>query len=362
MKRIHTAVSFWRSFGVAIACWTALGLFQGRVLLVNDRDHANYLPYAHYFVWAGIDAFSWATITPFLFLFARNFPFQRRHWLLRTLQYAVLGCLVVLAHPALKSPAWLYKPDQHETLVQTFFHLARKELPETIQVYIILCFVSAYQNTRREARWSQLREAELASRISVAELHMLRMQLNPHFLFNALQAATVLVHEDPLAAENVLQRLSELLRVALDDMRSLQVPLEQELTFLEHYVEIQKQRFQERLVVRLHIAPDTLPILVPTLLLQPLVENAIHHGIGRHKGSDIVEVASRREGQQLVVEIRNSASSLSEKNSSSGHGVGLKNTWARLEQMYGGQATVELLPLFPTGVCAKVTLPLERTS
>ena len=75
-----------------------------------------------------------------------------------------------------------------------------------------------------------------------------------------------------------------------------------------------------------------------------------------------MEVASRREGQQLVVEIRNSASSLSEKNSSSGHGVGLKNTWARLEQMYGGQATVELLPLFPTGVCAKVTLPVERTS
>src|ERR1700733_3856530 len=362
MKRIHTAVSFWRSFGVAIVCWTAFGLFQGRVLFVNDRDHANYLPYAHYFVWAGFDAFSWAMITPFLFLFARNFPFQRQHWLLRTLQYAVLGCLVVLAHPALKSLAWLYKPDQHETIVQTFFHLARKELPETIQVYIILCFVSAYQNTRREARWSQLREAELASRISVAELHMLRMQLNPHFLFNALQAATVLVHEDPLAAENILQSLSELLRVALDAMRSLQAPLEQEITFLEHYVEIQKQRFQERLIVRLHIAPDTLPILVPTLLLKPLVENAIHTGNGRHKGSDVVEGASRREGQQLVVEIRNSASSLSEKNSSSGHGVGLKNTWARLEQMYGGQAAVELLPLFPTGVCAKVTLPVERTS
>jgi two-component system, LytTR family, sensor kinase len=362
MKRIHTAVSFWRSFGVAIVCWTALGLFQGRVLFVNDRDHANYLPYAHYFVWAGIDAFSWAMITPFLFLFARNFPFQRQHWLLRTLQYAVLGCLVVLAHPALKSPAWLYKPDQHQTLVQTFFHLARKELPETIQVYIILCFVNAYQNTRREARWSQLREAELVSRISVAELHMLRMQLNPHFLFNALQAATVLVHEDPLAAENVLQRLSELLRVALDDMRSLQVPLEQEITFLEHYVEIQKQRFQKRLIVRLHIAPDTLPILVPTLLLQPLVENAIHHGIGRHKGSDVVEVTSRREGQQLVVEIRNFASSLLDNNSSSGHGVGLKNTRARLEQMYGDQATVELLPLLPTGVCATVTLPVERTS
>jgi hypothetical protein len=94
MKKIHTAVSFWRSFSVAIVFWTALGLFQGRVLFVNDRDHANYPSYAHYFVWAGIDAFNWAMITPFVFLFARRLPFQRQHWLLRTLQYAVLGPIV----------------------------------------------------------------------------------------------------------------------------------------------------------------------------------------------------------------------------------------------------------------------------
>lgn len=362
MKRIHTAVSFWRSFGVAIVCWTALGLFQGRILFVDDRDHANYLPYAHYFVWAGADAFSWAVITPFIFLFARRFPFQRQYWILRTAQYALLSCVVLLVQPALKSPAWLYKPDRHRPLVQTIVLLERKERLSSIQVCLFLYLLSAYQNTRREARWRQLREAELESRISVAELHMLRMQLNPHFLFNALQAATVLIHEDPAAAENLLQRLSELLRVALDDMRSLQIPLEQEITFLEHYVEIQKQRFQERLIVRFHMAPDTLLIPVPTLLLQPLVENAIQHGIGRHKGSDVVEITARRDGQQLVLEIRNSASSLLEKSSSSRRGVGLKNTRARLEQMYGEQATVELLPLLPRGVCATVTLPVERAS
>jgi two-component system, LytTR family, sensor kinase len=102
-------------------------------------------------------------------------------------------------------------------------------------------------------------------------------------------------------------------------------------TFLEHYVEIQKQRFQERLIVRFHMAPDMLLIPVPTLLLQPLVENAIHHGIGRYKGSDVVEITARREGQQLVLEIRNSASSLLDESSSSGHSVGLKNMRARQE-------------------------------
>lgn len=360
VNKVHTSVSFWRSFGVAIVCWAAFGLYQGGTLLVNDRAHSNYLPSAHYLVWVGMDAFSWAVITPFIFLFARAFPFQGQRWLLRALQYAVVGCFVVLAQPALKAPAWLYKPDQHERFVQTLIHLGWRELPLTIQIYLLLCFVSVYQNTRREARWSQLREAELASRVSVAELHMLRMQLNPHFLFNTLQAATVLIHEDPGAAENILQRLSELLRVALDDMRSLQVPLKQEISFLEHYVKIQKHRFQERLTVRFDVAPDTLAIPVPTLLLQPLVENAIHHGIGINKGSDVVEVVARREGRQLVVEVKNSASSL-EIDSSSGHGVGLKNTRARLEQMYGNQAKVELLPLASTGVCATVTLPIERT-
>ncbi len=359
--KAYTGVSFWRSFGVAIVCWTAFGLFQGCTLFVNDRDHANYLPYAHDCGWGGMYALSWAIITPFTYLFARSFPFKRHHWLLRTLQYGVLGFLVILAQPFLKSAGWLYKPDRIEPYVQTLVHSGQKELPLTIQIYLLLCFTSAFQNTRREARWSQLREAELASRMSIAELHMLRMQLNPHFLFNTLQAATVLVHEDPHAAENVLQRLSELLRVALDDMRSLQVPLEQELAFLEHYVEIQKQRFQERLTVHFHTAPDTLTIPVPTLLLQPLVENAIHHGIGIHKGRDVVEITSRREGQQLVLEIKNSAGSLLRKSPLFGHGVGLKNTRARLEQMYGDQATVQLQPLMPTGVCATVKLPLESS-
>ena len=339
-----------------------MGLIDGRQLFVNDRDHANYLPYAHYFVWAGAEVFSWALITPFIFLFARRYPFQKQRWALRTVQYAVLTAAVVLAQLALKSPAWLYKPDQHQPFVETMVDLGHKSIFGIVQMCVILYFLSAYQNTRREARWRQLREAELESRVSVAELHMLRMQLNPHFLFNTLQAATVLIHEDPAAAENVLQRLSELLRVALDDMRSLQVSLEQEVIFLQHYVEIQRQRFQERLTVQFHIAPDTLAIPVPTLVLQPLVENAIHHGIGIHKGSDVVEVSARREGQQLVLEIRNSASSLVEDSSSPGHGVGLKNTRARLEQMYGDQATVELLPLFPTGACAMVTLPMEKES
>jgi LytS/YehU family sensor histidine kinase len=185
------------------------------------------------------------------------------------------------------------------------------------------------------------------------------MQLHPHFLFNSLQAAIVLTQENPAAAENVLQNLSELLRVALGDMRHSQVPLEQELSFLRNYVAIQKQRFQERLTVQFDVAADALPIPVPSLLLQPLVENAIHHGIGKHKGNDIVVITVRRQGQKLLIQVTNLASSLIEDQVTSGHGVGLKNTRARLEQMYGDCAELELTSLHPNGVCTTVTIPVE---
>ena len=338
-----------------------MGLVNGHMMFVNDRDHANYLPVAHYFVWAAAEAFSWAIITPFIFLFARQYPFQASRWLVRTGQYVALTAIVVTIQPILKAPAWLYKPDQHLPLLGTILDLGHKSLIGAIQVCLLLYLLSAYQNAKRQSRRLQLREAELKAQVSSAELHILRMQLHPHFLFNALQATTVLVHEDPASAEKLLQHLSELLRVALDDMRSLQVTLEQEITFLRHYVEIQKQRFQERLEVRFDIPAEALRIAVPTLLLQPLVENAIHHGIGRHKGTDSIEVAARREGRALVLEIRNFASTLDEAPTVMGHGVGLKNTRTRLEQMYGEHATVDLRSLVPRGVCARVILPAKPT-
>lgn len=352
-------VSFWRSFGVSLLCWTVIGIILGWGLFADDRDHTIHLPYAHYFVWEAAEAYSWALLTPFLFLFARRYPFDRQHWIQRLLQYALLTAGLIMVRPVLTGLAWFYRPDQHESFRATVLHLGRKEMIGTIQIIIVLFILSAYQNARREARWRQLREAELESRVSTAELQMLRMQLHPHFLFNSLQAATQLIHENPAAAEIVLQRLSELLRVALDDMRSMQVPLKQEIVFLKSYIEIQKQRFQERLDVRLEIAPDALPVPVPSLLLQPLVENAIHHGIGKNKGSDVVEVTAQRHGQDLLLQVKNRASNLGSDREPSGNGVGLKNTRARLQQMYGDQASLELTPLSPRGVCATVKLPVE---
>jgi LytS/YehU family sensor histidine kinase len=191
---------------------------------------------------------------------------------------------------------------------------------------------------------------------------MLRMQLHPHFLFNTLQAAVTLVQEDPRAAEDVLLRLSELLRITLDQMGTNEVPLARELEFLDLYIGIQRQRFGDRLTVEIHADASTLDQQVPPLLLQPLVENAIRHGIGKHKGEDLIEIYARIENGGLELEVWN-ANSVVEDSSERIflRGVGLRNTRARLEQLYGSGASLILRSLGCRGAAARIFIPEQRS-
>ena len=139
-----------------------------------------------------------------------------------------------------------------------------------------------------QARLRQLQSAQLEARLAEARLEMLRMQLQPHFLFNTLQAATMLIHDDPHGAEDILLRLSQLLRVSLDEMNVQEIPLSREIELLECYMGIQERRFGDRLRFDLRMDDDVLGFAVPSFVLQPLVENAIRHGIGKHKENDVV--------------------------------------------------------------------------
>jgi LytS/YehU family sensor histidine kinase len=191
---------------------------------------------------------------------------------------------------------------------------------------------------------------------------MLRMQLHPHFLFNTLQAAITLVQDDPRAAEDVLLRLSQLLRITFDQMGTDEVPLARELEFLDQYVGIQRRRFGDRLSVAIHADPAALDRNVPPLLLQPLVENAIRHGIGKHKGEDTIEIFARIEDGDLQLEVWN-ANSVVEDSSERLflRGVGLRNTKARLLQLYGGNASLVLRSLGKRGAVALIVVPARRT-
>jgi LytS/YehU family sensor histidine kinase len=176
--------------------------------------------------------------------------------------------------------------------------------------------------------------AQLKSRLARTELQALKLQLQPHFLFNTLNTITSLVHRDPGQAERMVSGLSELLRVSLGSAGEQEVTVSRELEVLQHYVDIQLVRFEDRLTVTIVAEPDAQLAAVPNLMLQPLVENAIKHGLGSRLSGGNIRVEARRQGQwlQLVVEDNGVGEADPEGRR---EGVGLSNTRARLRQLYG---------------------------
>lgn len=206
-------------------------------------------------------------------------------------------------------------------------------------------------------RAREIREAHLESELAQAQLHALRMQLNPHFLFNALSAVAALTRQDPARARRVLVDLGELLRLALDTTEE-EVPLRDELVFVDRYLRIEQVRMGGRLRVHVRVDPDTLDALVPPLLLQPLLENAIKHGVAPLEEGGNVDLASIREADELVVTVRDTGRGLS-AGACSGRGIGLENVRRRLDRLHGPDATLSIESAPGRGLTATVRLPFR---
>ncbi len=186
------------------------------------------------------------------------------------------------------------------------------------------------------------------------------MQLNPHFLFNSLNAITVLVRDhNTAAASQTLELLSDLLRQVLRTDETHETTLSRKLQFLERYLAIEQVRFSDRLRPRFEIDPTVAQAAVPRFLLQPLVENALRHGIAQRADAGLVKVSARREGNELVLTVRDDGAGLSSM-PDTGSGVGLSNTRARLAALYGGTATLEITNAEGGGVVATVRLPYHE--
>jgi two-component sensor histidine kinase len=201
--------------------------------------------------------------------------------------------------------------------------------------------------------------AELHARLAEAHLDALRRQLDPHFLFNTLNAVSSLVERDPRGVRRMIARLSELLRYNLEAQDGPEIPLRQELELLGRYLDIMQVRFQGRLDVRQDVADEALDALVPTMVLQPLVENAIRHGIERLEAGGRIAIEAAAEHGELVLRVRDNGPGPGASPDGTGSGVGLRNTVARLEQLYGGRQRFTLMRTTP-GTTAEVRIPLRR--
>lgn len=205
------------------------------------------------------------------------------------------------------------------------------------------------------------RASQLQAQLSEARLDALRTQIQPHFLFNTLNAITVLVDENPPAAKATLAQLSDLLRLTLENVREQEVPLAREMEFIDRYLRIQQTRYGERLAVVRRIGPGTGEAIVPWLILQPLVENALKHGIDSLPGPGTITISSSRRGDRLVLAVEDAgAGRRNPDGRSQGTGIGLSNTGARLRQLYGdaGSVSMESRP-DGGGTTVAVTIPFR---
>jgi signal transduction histidine kinase len=242
-------------------------------------------------------------------------------------------------------------------------YLQRQYLPNldwTLMVYSTIVGLSYAITYYRESQARALKESQLETRLVKARLRTLEAELHPHFLFNTLHAISSLVHTNPDAADRMISRLSDLLRLTFDRSGAAGVSLQEELEFLQKYLEIEQTRFQDRLSVRFDIDPETLDAEVPRLFLQPLVENAIKHGVSPKPGDGLVQIASRRKGDTLWIEISDNGVGLSAGARARLHsGVGLSNTRDRLECLYGPAHHIEFSD-GTDGLAVRLEIPFHR--
>jgi two-component sensor histidine kinase len=239
-------------------------------------------------------------------------------------------------------------------LVHTAVLKSRSNIPIYWVIVSIVHALTYYRRSQERER----RALELEARLADAKLQALRMQLQPHFLFNTLNAISTLVHRDPRAADEMIGNLSELLRATLDTSEP-EIPLRQELDFLDRYLEIQQVRFGERLRIEKEIDAGALEAQVPTLILQPLVENAVRHGIEPHTTPGLVRIAARRDGAVLRLRIQDNGAPV-KQGPKSREGIGLPNTRSRLQEMYGNMGRLTLSSASDGGFTVDLEIPYHE--
>jgi len=333
----------WRNWAVGFIIWTIVGLsFASRSYFTAYRDGVavNWKEVVSGFL---IDFYIWGAVSPLIFWLARRFPIEREYLASRISFHFAISSIFILLVTAVSIPAYWYLGYPNKTRYPTLEVLFRDLITSPFMLHqglIVywgtLIAAHAFEYYRR-FQAGRTRAAELSTQLAQAQLATLKMQIHPHFLFNTLNSIAALLHKDTEAADRMIARLSDFLRLTLKSSDVPVVTLGQELEFLKTYLEIEKIRFQDKLVVEIKIEPDALEAQVPNLILQPIVENAVRHGIARQTAVGRLRIRARRDGNRLLIKIEDNGPGLKNNGNrkrESGNGVGLANTRARLEQFY----------------------------
>jgi two-component system LytT family sensor kinase len=302
-----------------------------------------------------------AALTPVVLWLGRRWPIERQTWRTRVPVHLALSAVFSAVELALETAAFIQlrlaeSVTEHSfmvgfpVLLVTGFH-------ENIITYWGILGIQSGFRYYRGFQEREIHASELKAQLVKAQLSALKMQLQPHFLFNTLNAIMVLVRQQRgRQAEEMLARLSDLLRCVLEDVEAQQIPLRRELEYLRLYLSIEQVRFQDRLGIEITADDTALDAAVPHMGLQPIVENAVRHGIGRVAAAGIIRISALRTGQTLIIRVADDGPGLGAADLAEGRGIGLANTRARLHQLYGDAASLKL-ENGERGVVATMTMP-----
>ncbi|MEM8960629.1 MAG: histidine kinase [Acidobacteriota bacterium] len=308
----------------------------------------------------------WGLFLPPIWYLVRRFPLERRNWTSRVVLYIAFGLLISAVYGFLD----LLKAEIIESVVLGRFAIQLRpigdlatyllngiELSLIIYFTIVLAlYASSYYRKYFEG---EVAASRLEAQLVRSQLDVLKMQLHPHFLFNTLNAISALMHRDVDAADRMIALLSDLLRRSLEKDDRHEVPLRDELELLDHYLQIERIRFRDRLQVMMDIDPECLDAHVPKLILQPLVENAIRHGIAMASAAGRIAVVAERRGRMIRLEVADDGPGLPRDPSKLREGVGLANTRARMQQLYGVDQRLDMRESRWGGLAVVLELPFS---
>ncbi len=358
--------SRWKRLATIWGIWTFIGIvFTLQSYFTSFRSEKP-APFFDSFYVQMTWAYLWALATPLVLFAASRLPIERNNWMRSSLLHVPLSIVLsafitALGHVVL----WFYwgwsmgRPFSFERMGR--FVVAN--FSEGIGIYLLIALTHYAFSYYSRFRESQVKTLRLEAQLSQAQLHALKMQLHPHFLFNTLHSISALLNKDTDAARKMITRLGDFLRLTLENSGDQEVTLRQEMEFLSCYLEIERIRFQDRLVTHLDVAQQALDAKVPNLILQPIVENAIRHGIAPRSTQGLIEIEAKQRNGRLRIQVRDNGPGLSAHRTSENvfkKGLGLANTETRLAQLYGSAQSFQLSNNPEGGLVVTLEIPFHR--
>jgi len=309
----------------------------------------------------------WGLLAPLIFRFVQRVPLDRERWVVSVLKHIPASMVFSLIHMTiyliilaiLKERELMEASDSMSTFIALITTL---NFGMRMWSYLMLAAFAYAADFYQRYQEGAMRTSQLETQLAQAQLQALKMQLHPHFLFNTLNSISALLRKNVEAADRMIARLGDFLRLTLRNAGTQEVTMQQELEFLKCYLDIERIRFQDRLTVEINVQPEASKAKVPNLILQPVVENAIRHGIATHTEPGRIEISAHCENGWLEMRVSDNGPGLPRKDDGAANiteGVGIKNTRSRLQQLYGETYRFELADASGGGLEVRVRIPLR---